>query len=78
MFCVLMYDHQVCFVITRFAAQQAETDKHLDKLNKAFTRSFWDCVFIFVSSNLYVQGSWFVCLGFCRRFVELVKKVIIF
>lgn len=51
-----------------------ETDKHLDKLNKAFTRSFWDCVFIFVSSKLYVQGSWFVCLGFCRRFVELVKK----
>lgn len=51
-----------------------EMDKHLDKLNKAFTRSFLDCVFIYVSSNLYLQGSWFVCLAFCRRFVELVKK----
>lgn len=58
----------------KHGVSHGETDKHLDKLNKAFTRSFWECVFIFVSSNLYVQGSWFVCLGFCRRFVELVKK----
>ena len=77
--CVLMYHHQVCFVITRLPHNKrgvlhGETDKHLDKLNKALTHSVWDGVFIFGSSNLYVQGSWFVCLGFCKRFVELVKK----
>lgn len=79
MICVLTYHHQVCFVITRLphnkrGVLQGETDKYLDKLNKAFTHSVWDCIFIFGSSNLYVQGSWFVCLGFCKRFVELVKK----
>lgn len=51
-----------------------ETDKHLDKLNKPFTRSFWDCVFIFVSSNSYEESCRFICLGLRRRFVELVSK----
>lgn len=72
MICVLTYRHRVCFVITRLpynkrGVLQAETDKHLDKLNKAPTRSFWDCIFIFGSSNLYVQASWFVCLVFFAR-----------
>ena len=76
---VLMYHHQVCFVITRLphnkrGVLQVETDKHLDKLNKVFTRSVRDCIFVFGSSNLYVQGSWFVCLGFWKRFVDLVRK----
>lgn len=44
MMCVLMYHHQVCFVISRLphnkrGVLQGETDKHLDKLNKAFTHS---------------------------------------
>lgn len=69
MICVLMYHHQVCFVITRLphnkrGVLQGEKDKHLDKLNKAFTHYVWDCIFIFGSSNLYGQGRRFVCLGF--------------
>lgn len=67
---VLTYRRPVCFVITRLlhnkrGVLRGETDKHLDKLNKAIAQSFWGwSVFIFGSSDLYVQGSWFVCLGF--------------
>lgn len=76
---VLIYHHQVCFVITRLPHNKCrvlhgETDKHFDKLNKALTHTFWDCIFIFGSSKMFVQGSWLVCLSLCKRFVDLVKK----
>lgn len=60
MICVLTYRHQVCFAITQLPYNKrevlhGETDKHLDKLNKAFA----DClgVFIFGSSNLMYKRA---------------------
>ena len=70
--CVLMYHHQVCFVIPRSphnkrGVLQGETDKHLDKLNKAITRSFsGPCIYLWVLK--LVRTRQLVCLfGFLTR-----------
>lgn len=79
---VLTYRRRVCFVITRLlhnkrGVLRGETDKHLDKLNKAIAQSFWGwSVFIFRVLRL-VRTSELVCLFgvfFCKRFVESVRK----
>lgn len=54
---------------------RGETDKHLDKLNKAITQSFWGCVCLssgpqtctYKGAGLFVWVLW-------KRFVESVKK----
>lgn len=79
---VLTYRRRVCFVITRLlhnkrGVLRGETDKHLDKLNKAIAQSFWGwSVFIFRVLRL-VRTRELVCLFgvfFCKRFVESVRK----